>query len=565
MGKRKVFIKTDLSTPRVEHVRDPSGAVVIPLEVIPPQITAIEFGHDVCINAKRFKFTPWYGVGIDSVTYACQRQIERFLDKQDMEVEPTTVYAYCQGGLRRFLTYLSMLSTTLKCELTLSDINRGVIDGYLGFLNDGGTSTVTQKNKYASTKAVLKALCQRGLIQEVLAGDDATFPHNPFPGIHKKIKGERPLTKDQRKAVSIAVKTAVMPIFSDDVEPTSQLLAYAMLVIALHTGTNTRPLLEMTPDCLRPHPKDDTLFLVLYKRRGHSTSKVAIRAESGRDFGIESMPTVRPTVARLIRRVIELSERLREEAPERLRDRVWLYRLQNPGPGGGSVGAVSALNEATLAVAIMALVKQYQLVDTDSRPLRLNVSRLRKTFVNRIYEILDGDVVSTAVAAGNTVGVTALNYLRPGENARKNWKFMGVALVQELLTNAIGATERTPVGRCSDNKNGDYAPKHDGATCMSFLNCLRCRNYVVTGDDLYRLFSFYWRILSERARTNTKRWHRQFVHITRLIDRDVIEVGLAKGVFKQALVDRERERARHDPHPFWRSDTIVADLAGGAA
>jgi hypothetical protein len=63
---------------------------------------------------------------------------------------------------------------------------------------------------------------------------------------------------------------------------------------------------------------------------------------------------------------------------------------------------------------------------------------------------------------------------------------------------------------------------------------------------------------------DAKRWRNQFSHVVRLIDRDVIEAGLSKGVFKQTVVNRERERARHDPHPFWRNESIMAALAGGA-
>lgn len=563
MGKRKIFLKTDLTTPRVEHIRAPSGAAIIPLDVIPPKITEVVLGY-IGKSKKRFDFAPWYGISIDSISYACQRQIERFVDRQDAEVEPTSIRTYCYA-LRGFLQYLSTLAEALRRELTLNDINRETIDGYLGFLKDSGTSTVSQKGAYHSTRSVLKALCTRKLIQEVLAGDSATFPRNAFPGAHKKGKGAQPLSKSERQAFSIAVKTAVMPIFSDNVEPTSELLAYALLVIALHTGRNTTPLLEMPVDCLRSHPKDKTMFLVLYKRRGHSTSKVAIRADRDGDLGIESLPTVRPTVARLIVRVLELSEFLRTEAPEHLRERAWLYRMRSPGRNTGRIGDVSALDDRTLGLSIKLLVKKYQLADADGNPLLINISRLRKTFVNRIYEILDGDIVSTAVATGDSVHVTDVNYLRPGEDAQKNWKFMGEALVHELLTNTIGATERTPVGRCSDNQNGEFAPKTNGATCISFFNCLRCRNYVVTGDDLYRLFSFYWRILAERSQMGAKRWQKQFAHIVRLIDRDVIEAGVAKKVFDQNAVDRERERARLAPHPFWQAETIMMDLAGKIA
>ena len=134
-------------------------------------------------------------------------------------------------------------------------------------------------------------------------------------------------------------------------------------------------------------------------------------------------------------------------------------------------------------------------------------------------------------------------------------------LVQELLTNTLGATERTPVGRCSDAKTGEYAPKRDGGICQSFLNCLRCRNYAVTGDDLWRLFSFYWRVLRERPRVDKRRWDQQLAHIPRLIERDVIEAGLARKVFKQAEVDAARDRARRDPHPFWATPTIMTELS----
>lgn len=565
MGKRKAFIKTDISTPTVEHTRDAVGAVVIQPDIFPPANTIVTFNRGVGNGAKQFDFRSWYGLGHDPVTYVCQRQIERFLDGQDKELTDLTVRTLCQSGLTKFLDYLTQLAIALRRQLTLADVNRETIDGFLVSLRDSGVSAITQKNQYTNTKSVLSAICRRGLIDNVASGDDATFPRNPFPGVSRgRNRGERPLAKAQRQAFSAAVKEAVMPIFSDETPLTCDLLAYALLIVALHTGRNTWPLLEMTRDCLHAHPKNDRLFLVLYKRRSHSSNRVVLRSDDAQDMAIQSMPTVLPSVGRLIRRVIELSDRLRDDAPENLKSRVWLYRMRTSGHGEGAVGDISALNFSTLASWTTILVKRFNLLDNDGKPLRINVSRLRKTFINRVYEILDGDIVSTASAAGNTVKVTDVNYLRPGENSQKNWKFMGCALVTELLSNTLGATEKTPVGRCSDSENGDYAPKRGGEICMSFLNCIRCSNYVVTGDDLHRLFSFYWRILDERTRMPPKRWQREFAHIIRLIDRDVIAVGLAKGIFKKKAVELERQRARIHSHPFWQSDSVVSDLAEAA-
>lgn len=555
MGKRKIFIKTDLTTAQVEHVRNAEGRVTVPPEVLPPKNTVVKFGRNP-LKGRRFDFAPWHGVGIDPIAYACQRQIERFLDKQDSDVELATVVGYCRDGLTPLFNYLIMLAAALRRPLTLADIKRDTVDGYLVFLRDKGVAAGSQRTMYSFTKSVLHALGRRGLITLIERGNGATFPRNPFPNLRREGIGERSLSFTERKAFTVAVKTAVRPLLTDDAEPSGTLLGYALLVVALHTGRNTTPLLEMPTDCLRAHPKDGTEFLVLHKRRGHTSNKVALREHSTVERVVESTPTLRPTVAHLIRRVVELTDRVREDAQADVKGRVWLYRSRRTD----TCGQVTALTFGTLANAISTLVDSYRLTDDDGKPMRINVSRLRKTFVNRVHEILDGDVAATAIAAGNSVATTMRHYLRPSEDARKNWCFMGTALVEELLTKTLGATDRTPVGRCSDNKSGEYAPKRDGSVCQSFLNCLRCRNYVVTGDDLWRLYSFYWRVLRERPRVDKRRWESHLAHIPRLIERDVIEAGLARKVFKQAQVNAARERARHDPHPFWASPTIINEL-----
>ncbi|SOZ24673.1 conserved hypothetical protein [Cupriavidus taiwanensis] len=556
VGKRKVFKKTELSIPVVKYeiIED---SIAIPPEAIPPENMLITFPKGA--SYRTFDFFGWYGVGIDTITYACQRQIERFLAKQDNEVEVQTVISYCQSGLHHFLEYLAVLSAALQRDLILNDINRDVIDGYILFLKSENIATITKKNRYNATKPVLKALCQRRLINEVLGGDEATFPPNPFPDSHKGKTGEEPLPLAQRNAVAYALRVAVRPLLDNTVAPTSELLAYAYLIIALHTGANATPLLEIDSNSLRPHPKSNTSFLVLHKRRGHSTRGVAVNDPATDDTVIESFPTLRPGVATLVRRVIELSSLLRDEAPSHLRACVWLYRSRQKTKHV-EVGEVCALSKRTLQRAIGILIQRFELKDADGRPLRLNVGRLRKTFINRMYEILDGDVVSTAAAAGNTPTVADVSYLRPGEEAERNWRFLGIALTNELLTDTLGATERTPVGGCSDIRNGQYAPKTNNTICTNFLNCIRCKNYVVTGDDLHRLFSFYWRIYSERERMNPRRWRQSYAHIVRVIDRDIIEVGITNGIFQEKTVMEVRELSRKNPHPFWGGETIIKTI-----
>lgn len=551
MGKRKVYVRTDLSVPQVEHSLDQQGRVVVLSEAIPPARTLVAFGRNTT-SSRNFDFSPWYGTGIDQITYACQKQIERFLVWEDATVEVSTVVNYCRAGLHSFLDYLVLRATALGHELALPDIDRELIDGYLGHMAGRGVATTSQKRFYDCTKSVLQALGQRGLFTLIIAGDSATFPRNPFPNSNRKTKGETPLSKAQRQAFAAAVKQAVMPIWRDDAPLTGELLTFALLIVALHTGRNTTPLLEMGRDCLRAHPKDNSTFLILWKRRGHNTSKVILRGESTNERLLESTPTVKINVERLIRHVIARTEPLRSEAPDDLQARVWLYRSR----GNEGTGHVTALSDMTLKYGIQKLVANYGLTDSDGQPLRINISRLRKTFANRIFEILDGDIATTAIALGNTPQVAGRNYLLPDEDAKRNWRFMGDVMVEELLTYTIGTTYKTPIGRCSDPVNGQYAPKRDGATCINFLNCLRCRHYAVTGNDLHKLFSFYFRVFAERTRMDKRRWTREYAHIPRLIDDYIVAEGLRRGVFKLAAVETARERARIEPHPFWSYDLV---------
>lgn len=552
MGKRKVFTSTDIGIPHVEYSHDVAGNVVVLPETIPPTNTMVEFGRNTS-TLRRFDFARWYGTGIDPVTYACQRQIERFLAGQDGAITVCSVASYCNNGLRHFLSYCVLQATALGRDLAMIDMNRDLIDGYLSYLARLGVATTAQKTIYTHTKPVLLALGRRELIPLVTSGDAATFPYNPFPHSNRKAKGETALSKRERQAFTVALREELQPIWAGAAPVTGERLAYALLVVALHTGRNTTPLLEMNRDCLRPHPKDDTVFLVLWKRRGYNTSKVALRTEPTSKRLQESTPTVKTNVERLIRCVMNLTEPLDAEAPEDLKGRVWLYRARS----GTGVGQVTSLSDAMLANAASRLVAKHGLTDSNGEPLRINISRLRKTFANRIFELTDGDLATTAAALGNTPQVADQNYLASDEKSRRNWQFMGELLVQELLTRTIGATYKdTPMGRCADPVNGQYAPKREGATCMSFMSCLRCKHYAVTAEDLYKLFSFYFRVLVERSRMDKRRWAQEYAHIPRLIDNYIVTEGLRRGTFKAAAVKAVREQARIQPHPFWSVDLI---------
>ena len=80
------------------------------------------------------------------------------------------------------------------------------------------------------------------------------------------------------------------------------------------------------------------------------------------------------------------------------------------------------------------------------------------------------------------------------------------------------------------------------------LSCFRCPNMMVFEDDLWRLFSFYFRLLSERSKLKTDHWMQTYAPIIRRIDQDIAPL------FPQDIVNAARTKAKTNPHPTWKGN-----------
>ena len=80
---------------------------------------------------------------------------------------------------------------------------------------------------------------------------------------------------------------------------------------------------------------------------------------------------------------------------------------------------------------------------------------------------------------------------------------------------------------------------------------------VVTKEDLYRLFSFYWLIVYEREQIGAKRWRKYFAHIIRIIDRDIVPKFDADADYVSTI----RAEAQANPHPFWKNRAQLESVA----
>lgn len=178
--------------------------------------------------------------------------------------------------------------------------------------------------------------------------------------------------------------------------------------------------------------------------------------------------------------------------------------------------------------------------------MKLNVSRIRKTFINGIYELSGESLLVTAQLARHRGTGTLDHYLQAPEQSKRNLGLMGEIRVKELTC----VEPSVPIGHCKDPKNGDRAPKN-GTFCNDFLGCFRCKSFVITGDDLYKLFSFYWAIIRNRVEFGRKDWKRHLKNVLRIVDEEVIPEFAKLGQLQR--VEVEKERAKTNPHPYWKN------------
>lgn len=532
-----------------------------PVEVTttaPVSVDATSLVIDLPENPTGFRsidLNPWLGKGINAWVWACAGQLRAFLASK--AVTTTTVVGYWKIGMRYFFEYLEASGAAFEPR-ALEPRN---ILHYIGWIMDHQDwSYSTQKGSYGAAKSVLSALVRRGIVQ---AHEDL-FPGNPFPDSNSRRNGAKPLSQTERLRLAMALRDDIIAIHKCAFADTdSAAMVVYLLAVAIRTGANPTPLLEASRDCLRDHAFMPNMMLMeLFKRRGNATKLLQLRYSKAHDG---SLAVPMDGVA-LLRKALLLSESLVVTARPEHKDRVWLYRADR----STIAGKVTVLKGSLVAYGIAALIERHGLKADDGQPLRLNLSRLRKTLEHRLWALSGGDLIATAALMGHDPKTADIHYLACTQQMRENATFVGEALPDIYDHGLTGSTDRkvipilpgkSPTGRCKDPYHGDKAPKN-GEPCDDFFSCFACKSYAVVGsfEDLHRLFSFYWFLEREMNHARTEVWRAEFRNTITLIDRFTADK------FDADLVAAAKERARADPLKFWASYTMSSpEVVNGKA
>jgi len=323
-----------------------------------------------------------------------------------------------------------------------------------------------------------------------------------------------------------------------------------LVLLSLETGLELECCKALTTDCLR-NPSAGTIEVTYLKRRAYGAEHKSLRV---RDGGIG-------TPGGLIRRLIEVTATARRHCPS---DNLWVSLRRSRLRSG-----IDHCQEMT-----DAWTRRHAIVDDDGQPLRLLLSRLRKTHKALWYRKTEGHMARFAV--GHTVEVAARHYadipsLRPLHEAavadafeevvaaaraptllsleqEADWRaapeHAGGIVAPDAVASLLDGDQDVWLASCA----GFYASPHGepGAPCpQPFWGCLDCGNAVITNRKLPAILAFLAFIEAEREGLTASDWRAKFSHVHARITSQVLPA------FSETVIAEARATLNVAPPPVY--------------
>lgn len=480
--------------------------------------------------------TKYLGSGFDAWAFQSASVLRLLLASGSYSI--STLVNYSAYGFGMF--YLFLCSGLIKnAPEAPNKLTRMHLKRFISWLKIKYPNGSSAKNHYASLKGLITALADYGLIKKDL---DRIFPESPFPNNQRRIQAATALSFGEMQRLMQALKADLIAIHKNAFTGNSaEAMTVLLLITAARSGINTTPLLEMNRDALAPHPFVPNLkILNTVKRRGKGVQLKVFRETNLIDV-YSSIPLDGVAV---LNKAIEMSKPLLGLASEEIRPYVWLYRSGQPG----RKDHITTLANETIYRSAKRICARHSLKDDDGRPLRVSLSRLRKTMESRLWQLSGGDIVEVASVMNHSPAIADNHYLKMTEDLKLN----GAKFVGEIFTDQLRGIDAvpTPQGKCKDTLYGDWAPKDGVSHCSDFIHCLSCSSYAVAGtvEDLYRLFSYQEFLKVEAEYYLTDEWASwrevRFKHI------EFISEFTSKN-FAASIVEKAKVKAEITPHAFW--------------
>ncbi|WP_230961098.1 hypothetical protein [Burkholderia cepacia] len=471
---------------------------------------------------KTLDLRDWLGRGIDDWVCSSGFCLKAMLLSGARATASVTTYFGQLPYLFEYLTCSSQTAVSPRPKLP-SDLSPQHVQHFIGWLQKraqaAGWRPSSTRNTYRAVKAVLTEMFAQGFIE----GEPSRFfRHGALPWSSEDSL-QTSLSDAEQERLAKAIKSDLIDVHHGRL-PLKQgaVQGLRLLLVAHRQGLNPTPLLEMCRDALEPGFLPGTIRMRTAKHRSKK-----IRSSIGR-AALERQTPAKPSgqaaeqdlcfdlsEGAVLQQAIASTRELVCEARPALKQRIWLYRAE-ASAGSTKRGNITCLDSKSLNRAIQAVIQRHNLLGDDGLPLRLNLSRLRKSRFDRALRTADGDIAITANLMGNTPRVAGANY--PSMNAARKAEaanFMSGDYTALMRTEGLAPREPkiqpvqvrpfklgkdgasalptpTPVSACSDSISGEHAPNDGHSHCDRYVMCLFCSSFAIVGtvDELWRLFSF---------------------------------------------------------------------------
>lgn len=472
--------------------------------------------------------------------------------------------SYVSSGTLPFWRFLDDLDTSGEAVSRIDQVDRRLMVQFMSWMekqivvvgkNKGKPwSIASQVSAYSNMKAILT---NRKRFVPSLMNPSLTFPKNPYPHSVRRMPRREEYSAQEQGRMLAACKID-LSLFQENKDALSspQVLAVHAIITVLLCGINMTPLLEMTRTSLRPFLPDRDL-LIFTKRRGYTVRALSLPRKKNDDDAATVIPR---TVGDYLRQLQQYTEQFVSSAEPNDRDCVFLCRLREDSYTSRR-GDVVRFDVVQARNAIARFVERHDIRDDRDERLKLSLSRLRPTFAMNLYR-RTGDIRKVQKALGHvSPALTVQRYLPPVmPEAERNHAFVGQAMVGWATSKdpstviKLAADGKIPLQDAAEILAGGYNTavarcqnpfREDDGVCGKYLSCFKCPSMIVFEDDLYRLFSFYYRLLAERPKIPPHRWMKIYGWVIKTIDEQIAVQ------FVTSIVADAKKRAIDTPHPAW--------------
>lgn len=316
----------------------------------------------------------------------------------------------------------------------------------------------------------------------------------------------------------------------------AELIMPLAVKLVSETGLNPESLWDLDVDCYQDnHPLSGVPYLRYFKRRSRGEKEMHISPNGSNTESKEFREHQAKIIEKTIRQIKKLTETIRDQAPDELKNKLFIYQSDT----NRHFGKISVLNSNVSSNWCKKMVNKHNLMGEDNQKLKFNLARFRPTRITKLVE-LGEDFFNIQHEAGHKSIITTIRYIAKNRLDIKAKEETNAALKRisensywakdKELHYAENTAEESNIiykGIMCDCKNPYDPPREvkllkdyqSGQVCNRYNMCLFCHNVIIFKNHLPLIASYRTQILTAMS-TNNSELPNEFLYRQTL---DVIE------------------------------------------